>query len=116
MLRARFAHGFSERELQQLSAMHVQAQALAFASLDDESLVKIQVVELDRLASRMASGLAPDLRGAAMARREIARLLRGEDDYGEGASTSKLARIAESKGLMLPRRRIPVRAAPSDAE
>lgn len=118
--RARFSHGFSDRETAQLLAMHVRSQAEALAGLDRDAIIRAQVMHMDRLAARMASGIDPDLRGATMARREIARLVRGDqvlDALGAGGTlpAAPLARIVEDGEADLPARLVPVRAKEPDA-
>lgn len=116
-MQAKLRHGFSERETTQLMAMHLVEQAQIMAAVDDKTLARVQLLELDALASRMSQGVEPDLRGAAMARREIARLLTGTgpgDGGGGLPDIAPLAQIAEENGAKLPTRPVPIRAEPQE--
>lgn len=88
--------GWTTSESQAALAQVVAAQAADVSIHDPETLIAAQIQAMERLAAQMEAGPLPDLRGAAMIRREISRLLlRSKTESNE---TAELARFIGQLG------------------
>jgi hypothetical protein len=67
--------GWSSSDARQIMALYLNRVGAIAAAADPEALIFAQFLQMDSLASRMSHGVNSDLRGALMARRELARLL-----------------------------------------
>lgn len=83
-------------ESQAALAQVIHAQAEDISIHDPATLMAAQIQAMERLAANMEKGFDPDLRGAAMIRREIARLLLKART--ESNDTAELARFIAQLG------------------
>lgn len=88
-------------EAQDVMALVIASQAEGIAIHDPQTLISAQIHSMERLAAEMEKGVQPDLRGAAMIRREIARLLLRQRT--ENNDTAELARFIQQIGPELER-------------